>query len=119
MSGSWLLASVVVGALLFGIGACGFLLRRNLIVLFMCIELMLNGVNLTLVAFSRYQGSPDGQVVAALVMVLAASEAAVGLALLVLIFRHLRTLDVEAFTRLGEGSPAGSGGPVPDEASAE
>ncbi len=102
MSASWLLAYVTMGALLFGIGVVGFLVRRNLIVLFMCIELMLNGVNLTLTAFSRYHGSVDGQVIASMVIVLAASEAAVGLALLVMIFRHLRTLDTEAFTRLGE-----------------
>ncbi len=102
MTAHWLLAYVIVGLTMFAIGTFGFLLRRNLIVLFMCIELMLNGVNIVLVAFARFHGHVDGQVVASLIMVLAAAEAAVGLALLVLIFRSLQTMDVEQLTRLGE-----------------
>ena len=97
-------AYLLVSVVMFGLGVLGFLIRRNVLVLLMCIELMLNAVNLALVAFSRMHGAVDGQVMAALVMVVAASEAAVGLALLVLLFRRFDTLDREDLVLLGESS---------------
>ncbi len=84
-----------LGALLFTIGAVGVLLRRNAILVFMCIELMLNSVNLTLVAFSRQQGTLDGQIMAFFVMVVAAAEVVVGLAIIMSIFRTRRSASVD------------------------
>ncbi len=86
---------LVLGALLFTVGATGLLVRRNPLVMFMCVELMLNAVNLTLVTFSRMQGSLDGQVMAFFVMVVAAAEVVVGLAIIVAIFRLRRRLSVD------------------------
>ncbi len=80
---------------LFTTGALGVLLRRNSIVVFMCIELMLNAVNLTLVTFSRMHGGLDGQVIAFFVMVVAAAEVVVGLAIIVTIFRSRRSASVD------------------------
>jgi NADH-quinone oxidoreductase subunit K len=85
----------VVAGILFAVGLVGVLTRRNAIVLFMCIELMLNAVNLTLVAASRLWGSADGHVFAFFVIVVAAAEAVVGLALIVNIFWRRGTLDVD------------------------
>jgi len=84
-----------LSALLFTIGAVGVLLRRNAIVVFMCVELMLNAVNLTLVTFSRTTGTLDGQVMAFFVMVVAAAEVVVGLAIIVTIVRTRRTASVD------------------------
>ncbi len=81
-------------AVLFAIGAFGVLTRRNAIIVFMCVELMLNAVNLSLVAFSRLHGM-DGQVFVILVMTVAAAEAAVGLAIMIAIFRHFRSLELQ------------------------
>ncbi|HUR13904.1 MAG TPA: NADH-quinone oxidoreductase subunit NuoK [Mycobacteriales bacterium] len=86
---------LVLAALLFTIGALGVLLRRNAILVFMCIELMLNSVNLTLVAFSRQKGTLDGQVMAFFVMVVAAAEVVVGLAIIMSIFRTRRSASVD------------------------
>jgi len=86
---------LVVAALLFTIGALGVLLRRNAILVFMCVELMLNSVNLTLVAFSRQQGTLDGQIMAFFVMVVAAAEVVVGLAIIMSIFRTRRSASVD------------------------
>ena len=86
---------VYLSALLFSIGAAGVLLRRNAIVVFMCIELMLNSVNLTLVAFSREKGTLDGQIMAFFVMVVAAAEVVVGLAIIMSIFRTRRSASVD------------------------
>ena len=86
---------VYLSALLFSIGAAGVLLRRNAIVVFMCIELMLNAVNLTLVTFSRINGSLDGQIIAFFVMVVAAAEVVVGLAIIMSIFRTRRSASVD------------------------
>ncbi|CRK60120.1 NADH-ubiquinone oxidoreductase chain K [Alloactinosynnema sp. L-07] len=86
---------LLLSALLFTIGAVGVLVRRNAIVVFMCIELMLNAVNLTLVTFSRMNGSLDGQVMAFFVMVVAAAEVVVGLAIIMSIFRTRRTASVD------------------------
>jgi len=85
----------IVSALLFSIGLVGVLLRRNAIVMFMCIELMLNSVNLTLAAAARMWGGPDGQVFVFFVIVVAAAEAVVGLALIVNLYFRRGTLDVD------------------------
>ncbi|HEX4226871.1 MAG TPA: NADH-quinone oxidoreductase subunit NuoK [Pseudonocardiaceae bacterium] len=82
-------------ALLFSIGAVGVLVRRNAIVVFMCIELMLNAVNLTLVTFARINGSLSGQIMAFFVMVVAAAEVVVGLAIIMSIFRARRSTSVD------------------------
>ena len=84
-----------LSALLFTIGAAGVLLRRNAIVMFMCVELMLNAVNLAFVAFARLHGNLDGQVIAFFVMVVAASEVVVGLAILTSIFRTRKSASVD------------------------
>jgi len=84
-----------LSAVLFTIGSVGVLVRRNAIVVFMCIELMLNAVNLTLVTFSRINGSLDGQVIAFFVMVVAAAEVVVGLAIIMSIFRARRSASVD------------------------
>jgi NADH-quinone oxidoreductase subunit K len=84
-----------LSAVLFTIGAVGVLIRRNAIIVFMCIELMLNAVNLSLVTFSRINGSLDGQIIAFFVMVVAAAEVVVGLAIIVTIFRTRRSASVD------------------------
>ena len=81
-------AYVVLGALIFGIGAIGLMVRRNPLVMFMCVELMLNAVNLTFVAFGRSLGDLGGQVSVFFVLVVAAAEVVVGLAIIVAIFRR-------------------------------
>jgi NADH-quinone oxidoreductase subunit K len=86
---------LLLSALLFTIGAIGVLVRRNAIVVFMCIELMLNAVNLTLVTFARINGSLSGQVMAFFVMVVAAAEVVVGLAIIMAIFRTRRSSSVD------------------------
>ncbi|HEY8534104.1 MAG TPA: NADH-quinone oxidoreductase subunit NuoK [Micromonospora sp.] len=86
---------VILAAVLFTIGAVGVLIRRNAIVLFMCIELMLNSANLALVAFSRITGNLNGQVMAFFVMVVAAAEVVVGLAIIMSIFRTRRSASVD------------------------
>jgi NADH-quinone oxidoreductase subunit K len=84
-----------LSAILFTIGAIGVLVRRNAIVMFMAVELMLNAVNLTLVTFSRINGQLDGQVMAFFVMVVAAAEVVVGLAILMAIYRTRRSTSVD------------------------
>ncbi len=86
---------LIVSAILFTIGTIGVLTRKNVIVIFMCIELMLNAVNLTFVAFSRYLGNLDGQVFVFFIMTVAAAEAAVGLALIIAFFNNKESIDVE------------------------
>ena len=86
---------VVLAAILFTIGAVGVLIRRNAIVLFMCIELMLNASNLALVTFGRINGTLDGQIMAFFVMVVAAAEVVVGLAIIMSIFRTRRSASVD------------------------
>ena len=92
--------SLILGALLFAIGVVGFLVRRNLIVMFMCIEIMLTGVNLSLVAFSRRFAVVDGQIIALFVIAIAAVEAAVGLMLIVTIYRTRETISVDELDRM-------------------
>jgi NADH-quinone oxidoreductase subunit K len=84
---------LVLSAVIFAIGVLGVLIRRNLIVLLMSIELMLNGVNLTFIAFSRFLGSTDGQVMVFFVMAVAAAEAVIGLAIIISVYRHRQSLD--------------------------
>jgi NADH-quinone oxidoreductase subunit K len=86
---------LVLSAILFTIGATGVLVRKNAIVVFMCVELMLNAVNLTLVTFSRINGSLDGQIMAFFVMTVAAAEVVVGLAIIMSIFRTRRSASVD------------------------
>ncbi|MBI4489642.1 MAG: NADH-quinone oxidoreductase subunit NuoK [Deltaproteobacteria bacterium] len=84
---------LVLSTIIFAIGVTGVVIRRNIIVILMSIELMLNAVNLTFVAFSRSIGSMDGQVIVFFVMTVAAAEAVVGLAIVISVFRHRQTLD--------------------------
>lgn len=91
---------LMVGAITFVIGVFGVLVKRNAIALFMCIELMLNSVNLTFIAFAKYRVDLDGHIFAFFIMAVAAAEAAVGLALILHIFRHYRSLDVDRASEL-------------------
>jgi NADH-quinone oxidoreductase subunit K len=86
---------ILLSAILFSIGAVGVLVRRNPLILFMSIELMLNAVNLAFVAFSRYLHKIDGQVFVFLILTVAAAEVAVGLAIIVALFRTRRTVNVD------------------------
>ncbi|MDA0874400.1 MAG: NADH-quinone oxidoreductase subunit NuoK [Bacteroidetes bacterium] len=88
---------LTLSALLFTMGVLGFLFRRNAIVMLMCVELMLNSVNITLVALSQAMGDTAGQILVFFVMSVAAAEAAVGLALVIAIFRNKLTIDVTQF----------------------
>jgi len=94
---NWVLA---LSAVLFSLGALGVLIKRNIIVMFMSIELMLNAANIALVAFSRAHGNLDGQIVVFFTMTLAAAEVAIGLAIIVALFRIKRTVDVDRATLL-------------------
>lgn len=91
---------VYLASVLFAIGAAAVLLRRNAIIAFMGVELMLNAANLTLVSFSRIQGSLDGQVMAFFVMVVAAAEVVVGLAIIIAVFRSRQTISLDEPTEL-------------------
>ncbi|PLX96433.1 MAG: NADH-quinone oxidoreductase subunit NuoK [Desulfuromonas sp.] len=86
---------LVLSAILFSMGTFGVLTRKNAIVIFMCIELMLNSVNLSFIALSRHLGNMDGQVFVFFVMTVAAAEAAVGLALFITLFRNNETIEVD------------------------
>ncbi|MBA2513183.1 MAG: NADH-quinone oxidoreductase subunit NuoK [Solirubrobacterales bacterium] len=97
MSISWYL---VVSAIVFSIGAGGVLVRRNPLVILLCIELMLNAANLSLVAFARANGNQDGQIFAIIVMVVAACEVAVGLGLIVALYRRKLPIDVDELREL-------------------
>jgi NADH-quinone oxidoreductase subunit K len=91
---------LILATVLFAIGAIGVMTRRNMIILLMCIELMLNAANLLLVAFSSYFGKADGQIFVFFIMVVAAAEATVGLSILVMAFRNTRSVDVGIFNKL-------------------
>jgi NADH-quinone oxidoreductase subunit K len=88
-------AYVVLSAILFSLGGAGVLIRRNAIVVFMCVELMLNAANLAFVTFARSNGNLDGQIIAFFVMVVAAAEVVIGLAIIMTIFRTRRTASVD------------------------
>lgn len=91
---------LALSAVLFAIGVAGVVIRRNLIVILMSVELMLNAVNLSFIAFARSLGSMDGQVIVFFVMTVAAAEAVVGLAIVIAVFRHRQTLDPEGMQLL-------------------
>ena len=91
---------LLLSAVLFAIGTAGVFLRRNLITILLSIEVMLNAVNLTFIAVDRYRGTVDGQIIVFFVITVAAAEAAVGLAILISLFRHKDSLSPDAFTSL-------------------
>jgi NADH-quinone oxidoreductase subunit K len=91
---------LIVSAILFALGTAGVFLRRNLITILLSVEIMLNAVNLTFVAFGRYAGDVNGQIIVFFVMTVAAAEAAVGLALVIALFRNRESLNPDAFTSL-------------------
>jgi NADH-quinone oxidoreductase subunit K len=86
---------LALSAILFGLGAAGFIVRRNIITIFICIELMLNAVNLAFIGFSRSLGNLDGQVFVFFVIVVAAAEAAVGLAIIIAVYRNRGSLSID------------------------
>lgn len=91
---------LILSSFLFCLGVLGVLMRRNAIVILMCIELMLNAVNLLLVAFSTYMGHADGQLFVFFIMVVAAAEAAVGLSILVMVYRNTKSTDISFLDQL-------------------
>ena len=91
---------IVLSSMLFCLGALGGLLRKNAIVILGCVELMLNSVNLLLAAFSTYKGNGDGQILVFFIMVVAAAEVAVGLAIIAMIYRNTKSVDVSIFNKL-------------------
>jgi NADH-quinone oxidoreductase subunit K len=91
---------LVVSGLLFSLGVLGVIMRRNLLVIYMCLELMLNAANLALVAFSRFNGNLNGQIMVFFIITVAAAEVAVGLALIVALYRKRQTAHVEDLTSL-------------------
>jgi NADH-quinone oxidoreductase subunit K len=91
---------LLVSAVLFAIGTTGVFLRRNLITILLSIEIMLNAVNLSFVAFGRQMGTVDGQIIVLFVMTVAAAEAAVGLAIVIALYRHRESLNPDAFVSL-------------------
>jgi NADH-quinone oxidoreductase subunit K len=91
---------LILSGILFSIGTAGVFLRKNLITILLSIEIMLNAVNVTFVAVGRYLGTVDGQIITFFVMSVAAAEAAVGLALVISLFRHRESLSPDAFTML-------------------
>jgi NADH-quinone oxidoreductase subunit K len=91
---------ILLSAIIFSIGVIGVLIRRNAIVIFMSVELMLNSVNLLLTAFSVYRGDATGQVFVFFIMALAAAEVAIGLAIIVMIYRNTNSIDINVLNRL-------------------
>jgi NADH-quinone oxidoreductase subunit K len=91
---------ILLSAIIFSIGVIGVLIRRNAIVIFMSVELMLNAVNLLLTAFSVYRGDATGQVFVFFIMALAAAEVAIGLAIIVMIYRNTNSIDINVLNRL-------------------
>lgn len=91
---------IVVSTMMFVIGLTGILIRRNFLIILLAVELMLNAANINLVAFSRHYGEVDGQIISLFVIVIAAAEAAVGLAIIIVLFRNKRTTNVDELNRL-------------------
>ena len=91
---------VILSSIMFCLGVLGVLLRRNAIIILGCIELMLNAVNLLLVSFSAYRGDAEGQILVFFIMVVAAAEVAIGLAIIMMMYRNKRSVDVEIFNKL-------------------
>jgi NADH-quinone oxidoreductase subunit K len=108
---------LVVGAILFALGAVGFLARRNLIIMFLSAEMMLQGVALNLVAFARYRGNLQGQAFTLFIITVAACEAGIALALILMLYRSRRSLDVSLWQDLREAGqePTVDEGPLPTE----
>lgn len=97
-----LIQALILGAILFSIGVFGIMLRRNLIVILMCIELMLTAVNITFVSFARANGTLEGQIAVFFIVTVAAAEGAVGLGLLIALFRNLREAGTAKLSSLRE-----------------
>jgi NADH-quinone oxidoreductase subunit K len=95
---------LAVGAVLFALGLVGFLTRRNLIIMFLCVEMMLQGVTLNLVAFARYRGNLQGQSFTLFILTVAACEAAIALALILMLYRRRNSLDVSVWQDLREAT---------------
>ncbi len=91
---------IVLASILFGLGAIGFLTRRNALILFMSVELMLNSVNMMLVAFSHFRADMAGQVMVLFIYAVAAAEVAVGLAILIVLFRHVKSVNINKYNVL-------------------
>lgn len=91
---------VLLATMLFVIGIVGVMIRKNAIIILMSIELMLNAVNLLLIAFSSYKSDPNGQIFVFFIMAVAAAEVAVGLAIIVMIFRNIKTIDISLLNKL-------------------
>lgn len=91
---------IIFCSIIFSIGVTGVLIRRNVIIIMMSIELMLNSVNLLLAAFSAYRGDASGQVFVFFVMALAAAEVAVGLAIIIMVYRNTKSVDIESLSKL-------------------
>jgi NADH-quinone oxidoreductase subunit K len=91
---------IVLASILFGLGAIGFLTRRNALILFMSVELMLNSVNMILVAFAHFRAEMAGQVMVLFIFAVAAAEVAVGLAILIVLFRHVKSVNINKFNVL-------------------
>ncbi len=89
---------LILSALLFSIGIAGVIISRNLIIMFMSIELMLNAANLSIIAFSKYMDIMDGHVLVFIILTVAAAEAAVGLAIIIAIFRNRQTINIDRFS---------------------
>jgi NADH-quinone oxidoreductase subunit K len=102
MSPLWIHSYLVVGAILFALGMIGFLARRNLIVMFLCAEMMLQGVAINLVAFARYRGNLQGQAFVLFIVTVAACEAGIALALILMLFKRRGSLDVSLWQELRE-----------------
>lgn len=91
---------IILSSVLFCLGVLGVLLRKNAIIILGCVELMLNSVNLLLAAFSAYKGNGDAQILVFFIMVVAAAEVAVGLAIIAMMYRNTRSVDVSIFNKL-------------------
>lgn len=91
---------IILSTVLFSLGVLGVLIRKNAIIILGCVELMLNSVNLMLAAFSSYRGNGDGQILVFFIMVVAAAEVAVGLAIIAMMYRNTRSVDVSLFNKL-------------------
>ena len=102
MTGVALENYLIVGAIVFALGAVGFLARRNLIIMFLCVEMMLQGVAINLVAFARYRGNLQGQAFTLFIITVAACEAAIALALILMLYRSRHSLDVSLWQELRE-----------------
>jgi NADH-quinone oxidoreductase subunit K len=97
---------IALGGVLFALGAIGFLVRRNAIVMFLCAEMMLQGISMTLIAFSRFYGNWDGQMLVLFIIAVAACEAAIALALLLMLYQRSGTLDIAFWQSLREDNTA-------------